>query len=141
MAAKTGKITGEQLELLIDLCHEFGLFDFIFEKEDAILSGKEWEVYREYVKRYKQFADENKDNKDAVFATSGQEDQIIKKLESEIEKRSYETKKTLLLPENKAFIKKFAMITNPEIDLSDPRTIMSEVSGKLIFLKEAFQSM
>lgn len=139
--AKTEKLTGLQLEQVIDLANDYNLFDFIFEEEDSLLSVKEWEVYSEYLTRLKQFASQNKDNKKAEFATSGQEDEVIKKLNLAVVKRDYENKKTLLKKENRPFIKDLAKILNPETNLNDLKEVMQEVTGKLMFLKESFRSM
>ena len=135
------KITGEQLELAIDLCHEHDLFDFMFEAEDALMTEKECEIYKDYADRLKLFIAQNKKSKDAVFATSGQEDEVVKKLYTGIAKREYEFKKVLTKKENRQFIKELAKILNPETNLNDLKDVMREVSGKIIFLKEAFQSM
>ena len=141
MAKNEIKITGEQLESAIDLCNDFDLFDFIFDAEDALLTEKEWDCYKEYADRLTVFISQNKGNKNAVFATSGQEDDVVNKLNTGVTKRSYEFKKVLTKKENRQFIKELAKILNPETNLNDLKDVMREVSGKIIFLKEAFQSM
>lgn len=137
---KSFKITGVQLEKIIDLCNEFDLFDLIFEPEEAALTDKEQETYSEYVSRKTMFEKTNKD-KTAVFATSGEEDRVIEKVYKVFAERNYNYKKSLLKKENREFVKQVAKIFNENVDLNDIKELMNEVSGKIPFLKAEFNQM
>jgi len=141
MSENENKLTGSQVEDTIDLCQEFDLFDFIFEQDKTILTSKEWEVYEEYRQRLKTFIDKEvkKDSKKSAekFATSGEEDDIVEKINKSYIDRELKKKKLLLKKENREFLRRFLKIINPNSELSDIREIYREVSGKIMFLKES----
>lgn len=142
MLANKDTLTGEQIEKAIDLCQDFDLFDFIFEQDNATLNNHEWEVYEEYRLRLKSFIEKQSKNKSKdqaeKFATSGEEDEIVEKVNKAYSDREFKRKKILLKKENREFLKSFAKIINPNCELTDIRDIYREVSGKLVFLKESF---
>jgi len=141
MSENENKLTGSQVEDAIDLCQEFDLFDFIFEQDKTILTSKEWEVYEEYRQRLKTFIDKEvkKDPKKSPekFATSGEEDDIVEKINKSYIDRELKKKKLLLKKENREFLRRFLKIINSNSELSDIREIYREVSGKIMFLKES----
>jgi len=137
------KITGEKLEQIFDLCYEHDLFDFIFDKEDSLLTPEEWEVYSEYAARMKEFIKEVGKDKTTkkTFAMSGEEKEIVAKIDKVSNEREKYYKKTLVKKENRPFVKALANLLTPKESPYEIQEAMQEVTGKLTFLKETFRNL
>ena len=107
MATKE-KITGEQIESVLDITNKHGLFDYFFAPKESGLTEKDTKILQQiYSKRESLKQD---------FIPTEEEANVWAKIIQQSRKEEFEFKKTLLL--NKELCKELFAVLEPETEYS-----------------------
>ena len=118
------KITGEQIESVLDITNKHGLFDYFFAPKESGLTEKDTKILQQiYSKRESLKQD---------FVPTEEEANVWAKIIQQSRKEEFEFKKTLLL--NKELCKELFAVLEPETEYSIKKAPESIARG-LAFLK------
>jgi len=100
------KITGEQIELIPDLCNKYGLYDEVFEPKKSPLNSEEKLIYAGIFKRREALGKD--------YFPDEKENAVWDKVVENYQREDYELRKLLQLGNGKLLAKELWTILYPE---------------------------
>ena len=118
-------ITGEQIEKVLDIIEDAGLFDFFFEPEKNILTESETKTLNLMIEGQKSIKD---------YKPSADELAVWAKIIEDSKTKEYTFKKTLMLKDNRELTKELFKTLLPEAEYK-LGTAISEIARRLPQIK------